>query len=80
MILKAKGKVIGIFIISPYIIENLKQDRMLLRMDEYIKISRALAEKHGCEFADLVNYTIKCNTYGKNFLSHCGFDFYSAKS
>ena len=52
MILKIKGKVKGIFIISPYIIENLKQDQMRQRIDEYVEIARGLAETHGCEFVD----------------------------
>lgn len=52
MIGKVKGKVKGIFILSPYIIEPLREDKMRARMDEYVEICRELAEKHGCVFVD----------------------------
>ncbi len=52
MILAVKGKVKGIFILSPYYIEPLREDPMRRRMDEYGEICRRLAEKHGCEFVD----------------------------
>ncbi len=52
MILKVKDKVKGIFILSPYIIENNKADAMRKRMDEYGAICKDLAEKHGCVFVD----------------------------
>ncbi len=52
MILAVKGKVKGIFILSPYYIEPLHEDPMRRRMDEYGEICRRLAEKHGCEFVD----------------------------
>ena len=52
MILKVKGSVKGIFILSPYIMEPLKEDMMRGRMDEYVEICRKLAEKHGCFFVD----------------------------
>lgn len=52
MILKVKGKVKGIFILSPYIIEPLREDMMRKRMDEYVEICRRLAQKHGCKFVD----------------------------
>lgn len=52
MIEKVKGKVKGIFILSPYIIEPLREDKMRARMDEYVEICRELAEKHGCVFVD----------------------------
>ena len=52
MILKVKGKVKGIFILSPYIIEPNREDWMRKRIDEYVEICRRLAEKHGCIFVD----------------------------
>ena len=52
MIEKIKGKVKGIFILSPYIIEPLREDMMRKEMDKYVQICRRLAEKHGCIFVD----------------------------
>lgn len=52
MILKVKDKVKGIFILSPYYIEPNHDDFMRKRMDEYVEISKELAEKHGCRFVD----------------------------
>lgn len=52
MIEKVKGKVKGIFLLSPYIMEPLREDRMRARMDEYVAICKKLAERHGCVFVD----------------------------
>lgn len=52
MILEVKGKVKGIFLLSPYYMEPNREDRMRRRMDEYVAICRKLAEKHGCIFVD----------------------------
>ena len=52
MICRINGKVKGIFILSPYIIEPNRQDMMRSRMDEYVEISRKLAEKHHCIFVN----------------------------
>ena len=52
MILKVKDKVKGIFILSPYYIESNHDDFMRKRMNEYVDISKELAEKHGCRFVD----------------------------
>lgn len=52
MIEKVKGKVKGIFLLSPYIMESLREDRMRARMDEYVAICKKLAERHGCFFVD----------------------------
>lgn len=52
MILKVKGKVKGIFLLTPYIMEPNCEDMMRSRMDEYVAINRSLAEKHGCIFVD----------------------------
>lgn len=53
MIVSLKDKVKGIFILSPYYIENCRQDIMRARMDEYTEICRELADKHDCVFIDL---------------------------
>ena len=52
MILKVRGKVKGIFVLSPYIIEPNTEDMMRKRMDEYIKICKELADKHKCIFVN----------------------------
>lgn len=52
MILSVKDKVKGIFILTPYIMEPLREDMMRKRMDEYVAICRELAEKYGCIFVD----------------------------
>ena len=52
MIMQVKDKVKGIFILSPYIIEPNKEDWMRKRMDEYVEISKKLADKHQCVFVD----------------------------
>lgn len=52
MIGKIKGKVKGIFILSPYIMEPNSADMMRARMNEYVEICRKLSEKHGCVFVD----------------------------
>jgi lysophospholipase L1-like esterase len=52
MIMRVKDKVKGIFILSPYIIEPNKEDWMRKRMDEYVEISKKLADKHQCVFVD----------------------------
>lgn len=52
MILSVKDKVKGIFILTPYIMEPLREDMMRKRMDEYVEICRQLAEKYGCIFVD----------------------------
>ena len=52
MILSVKGKVKGIFILSPYYMEPNRSDRMRARMDEYVEVNRRLAEKYGCFFVD----------------------------
>lgn len=52
MILKIKNKVKGVFILSPYIMEPNTHDMMRKRMDEYVAISKKLAEKYNCIFVD----------------------------
>lgn len=52
MILKVKGKVKGIFVLSPYIIEPNTEDMMRKRMDEYVNICKGLANKHKCIFVN----------------------------
>ena len=70
MILRVKDNVKGIFILSPYIIEPLKEDMMRRRMDEYVQISRELAEKHGCIFVDFQKmYEDYCKTRHSSFIA-----------
>lgn len=52
MILRVKGKVKGIFILSPYIMEPNSSDMMRARMNEYVAICEKLAAKHGCTFVN----------------------------
>ena len=52
MITEVKGKVKGIFILSPYYMEPNREDAMRARMDEYVAICKKLAEKHGCIYVD----------------------------
>lgn len=52
MILKVKGKVKGVFILTPYIMEPNSEDMMRSRMNEYVQICSDLAQKYGCIFVD----------------------------
>lgn len=52
MINKIKGKVKGIFILSPYMMEPNNEDPMRARMNEYVQICKKLSEKHNCIFVD----------------------------
>ncbi len=52
MILAVKDKVKGIFILTPYYIEDNPHDTMRNRMIEYVNICKELAEKHGCVLVD----------------------------
>ena len=47
------GKVKGVFLMTPYYMEPLKEDRMRLRMQEYAAICRRLAGQYGAIFVDL---------------------------
>lgn len=70
MILKVKGNVKGIFILSPYIIEANRDDMMRKRMDEYVEICRKLAEKHNCIFVDFQKmYEEYCKTRHSSFIA-----------
>ncbi len=46
------GRVKGVFLMTPYYMEPLKNDPMRARMDEYGAICKKLAEKYGCYFID----------------------------
>ena len=52
MILKLKDSVKGIFICTPYYMEQNRKDMMRAKMDEYSEICRKLAQKHGCVLVD----------------------------
>lgn len=47
------GKVKGVFLLSPYYMEDNRADLMRAKMDEYVEICRELSEKYGCIFVDL---------------------------
>lgn len=52
MIQKIHGKVKGIFILTPYIIEPDPADMMRARINEYVDICKELAEKYECTLVD----------------------------
>lgn len=52
MISAVKDNVKGVFLLSPYYMKPLRDDKMRKRMDEYGKICVELSEKHGCLFVD----------------------------
>ena len=52
MILAVRDNVKGIFLLSPYYIEDNPHDTMRNRMLEYVDICRELAEKYDCTFVD----------------------------
>ena len=70
MILKVKDNVKGIFVLSPYIIEPLREDAMRKRMDEYVAICKKLAEKHNCVFVDFQKmYEDYCKTRHSSYIA-----------
>lgn len=70
MILKIKGKVKGVFILSPYIIESNREDMMRKRMDEYVEISGKLAKKHNCIFVNFQQmYENYCKTRHSSYIA-----------
>ncbi len=52
MILAVKDKVKGVFLLTPFYIEDNPNDAMRNRMIEYVNICKELAEKHGCVLVD----------------------------
>ena len=52
MLEKLRGKVKGVFLITPYYIEPNREDMMRARMDEYCAICKKLADEYGCIFVD----------------------------
>jgi len=70
MILKVKGKVKGIFLLSPYIMEPNEKDMMLARMDEYVAICARLAQKHGCIYVDFQKlYADYCSVRHSSYIA-----------
>ena len=70
MILKVKDRVKGIFILAPYIIEPNREDMMRKRIDEYVAICKALAEKYGCIFVDFQKmYEDYCNIRHSSYIA-----------
>jgi lysophospholipase L1-like esterase len=50
---RTKPKVKGIFLATPFFIENLREDRMRARMDEYGNAARRVSAKHGTVLIDV---------------------------
>lgn len=48
-----RGRVKGVFLMTPYYMEPAKTDFMRARMDEYVEICRRVAEEYNCVFIDL---------------------------
>lgn len=70
MILKVKGRVKGIFLLSPYIMEPNENDMMRARMDEYVAICARLAEKHGCIYIDFQKlYADYCSVRHSSYIA-----------
>ena len=70
MILKVKDQVKGIFVLSPYIMEPNREDMMRKRIDEYVAICKALAQKHGCVFVDFQKmYEDYCNIRHSSYIA-----------
>ncbi len=70
MILAVKDNVKGVFICSPYYIEPNREDTMRRRIDEYVEICRALAEKYGCFFVDFQRvYADFCKTHHSCYIA-----------
>lgn len=53
MLIAVKGRVKGVFLMTPYYMEPNKEDPMRYRMDEYGAICKRLAEKYDCVLIDL---------------------------
>lgn len=70
MILRVKDSVKGIFILSPYYMEPLKEDKMRAKMDIYVEICRKLSEKYGCIFVDFQDlYARYCTIRHSSFIN-----------
>ena len=70
MIEKVKGKVKGIFLLSPYYMEPNREDAMRRRMDEYVAVCRALAAEMGCVFVDFQKlYETYCSIRHSSFVA-----------
>ena len=53
MITSVKDRCKGVFVMTPYYMEPLRQDPMRARMDEYGEICRKLAARHGAVLVDV---------------------------
>lgn len=53
MIKRARPCVKGMFILTPFYIENLREDKMRSKMDEYGAVCKRLAEKYDCVLVDI---------------------------
>ncbi len=70
MIRKVQGRVKGIFILTPYIMEPNSEDMMRRRMNEYVEICRKLALKYNCTFVDFQKmYEDYCKIRHSSFIA-----------
>lgn len=70
MIESVKGKVKGIFLLTPYYMEPNKEDAMRKRMGEYVDVCKKLAEKHGCVLVDFQKmYDEYCSIRHSSFIA-----------
>ncbi len=53
MVVSAKERCKGVFLMTPYIMEPCREDRMRARMDEYGSICREIAKKHSVTLVDI---------------------------
>lgn len=70
MVDKVKNQVKGIFLLSPFIIEPNREDKMRARMDEYVAINERLAKKHNCIFVNLQKmYDRYCSIHHSSYIA-----------
>lgn len=70
MLEKLRGRVKGVFMLTPYYMESNREDAMRARMDEYVEICRRLAEKYGCIFVDFQKlYEDYCKIQHSSFIA-----------
>lgn len=70
MVDKVKNQVKGIFLLSPFIIEPNREDKMRARMDEYVAINERLAKKHNCIFVNFQKmYDRYCKIHHSSYIA-----------
>ena len=53
MVSSVLASVKGVFLLTPYYMEQNKDDWMRRRMDEYVSVCKSVAERYGCILVDL---------------------------